>query len=272
MVKILSIARQPIQSIPYRCANSQGGVVDTILPIYLATVDRLPSNLVALAVTSDLQGIDPVTNRLLGHRVAAELECLIDRLDCASAHTGIILAGDLYATLERRGGLGDVRSIWQDFRRRFRWVAGVAGNHDSFGDTSADFDEFNQINNLYFLDGAIVHVDELNLAGISGLISRKQKPFRHAPKQYRQLIRTLLTQSPDILILHEGPSCDEQKLRGNDTIRAELNDGKSLLTICGHSHWTQPLVSLNQSSQCLNVDRRVVILVPTNIADSSVDS
>ena len=181
MVEILSIDPTPIHHIPYQCASSgKRGITNTILPIYLRMVDRLPSNLGALVITSDLQGIDPDTNRLMGHRVAEEFESLIDNLDRIpnSLQTGAILAGDLYATLTRRGGLGDVRSIWQDFRRRFRWVAGVAGNHDSFGEDRADFDKFNRIANLYHLDGRIVRVDELDLAGISGLIIQGLEVYR----------------------------------------------------------------------------------------------
>jgi 3',5'-cyclic-AMP phosphodiesterase len=264
MVKILAIDRHPIHQIPFQCASSgKRGVTNLTLPIYLGTVDRLPSNLGAIVVTSDLQGIDPITNQLMGHRVAAELEALIDRLDTLpnSLQTGVILAGDLYATLTRRGGLGDVRSIWQDFQRRFRWVAGVAGNHDSFGKTPAEFDEFNKIANLYHLDGRSIRVDELDLAGISGLISTKQKQFCRPQNAYQQLIRELLDRSPDILILHEGPSALDQNLRGNDSIRAELIDRRSLLTICGHVYWKEPLVDLPQGGQILNVDSRVVILV-----------
>lgn len=271
MVKILTIDPQPVRVIPYQCASSgKPGVTNAHLPIYLATVDRLPANLAALVVTSDLQGVDPDNKRLLGHRVAAELESIIEQRDClpSSAQIGTILAGDFYAALERRGGIGDVRSIWQDFHRRFRWVAGVAGNHDSFGDCHADFEAFKQTTNIYFLDGTIERIDDLNIAGISGLISTKQKPFRHPPKIYRQLIRALLDRSPDILILHEGPSFAELKLRGNDTIRAELDKYPSVLTICGHCHWRQPLVDVPQGGQVLNVDGRAVILIP-QATDSS---
>ncbi len=264
MVKILSIDRHPIHQIPFQCASSgRRGVTNLTLPIYLGMVDRLPSNLGAIVVTSDLQGIDSVTKQLMGHRVAQELEILIDNIADIpnSLQTGVILAGDLYATLERRGGLGDVRSVWQDFQRRFRWVAGVAGNHDSFGKTPAEFEEFTQIANLHHLDGRTARVDELDLAGISGLISNKQKPFRRPQHVYQQLIRELLDRSPDILILHEGPSAAEHSLRGNDAIRAELIDRPSLLTICGHIFWKEPLVNLPQGGQLLNVDSRVVILL-----------
>jgi 3',5'-cyclic-AMP phosphodiesterase len=264
MVKILSIDPTPIHYIPYQCAASgKRGVANLTLPIHVGKVDRLPTDLSALIVTSDLQGIDPELNRLMGHRVAEELEALIDRLEGIpnSLQTGVILAGDLYARLDRRGGLGDVRAVWQDFHRRFRWVAGVAGNHDSFGNTATEVTQFEQITNLHHLDGRMVRVDELDLAGISGLISTKQKAFRRPQKVYQQLMRDLLDRSPDILILHEAPSAPENNLRGNDAIRAELINRRSILTICGHVFWKQPVINLPQGAQVLNVDSRVVILV-----------
>jgi 3',5'-cyclic-AMP phosphodiesterase len=267
MVKILSIDPTPIHHIPYQCAASgKGGIANLNLPIHLGTVDRLPADLGALVVTSDLQGIDPHLNRLMGHRVAEELEALIDNLEATpnSLQTGVILAGDLYARLDRRGGSGDVRAVWEDFHRRFRWVAGVAGNHDSFGTTTTEFAQFSQIANLHHLDGRIVRVDELDLAGISGLISTKQKPFRRPQKVYQQLMRDLLDRSPDILILHEGPSVPDHNLRGNDTIRAELINRRSILSICGHVFWKQPVVNFPQGGQVLNVDSRAVILVAAN--------
>ena len=267
MVKILSIDPNPIHQIPYQCATAgKRGVANLTLPIHVGKVDRLPADLGAIVVTSDLQGIDPDLNRLMGHRVAEELEALIDNLDSLpnSLQTGVILAGDLYARLERRGGLGDVRAVWQDFRRRFRWVAGVAGNHDSFGNTVAAVEEFERLTNLYHLDGRMVRVDELDLAGISGLISTKQKPFRRSQQVYQQLIRELLDRSPDILILHEGPSAPDHYLRGNDTIRAELINRRSILTICGHIFWKEPVVNLPQGGQILNVDSRAVILIAAN--------
>jgi 3',5'-cyclic-AMP phosphodiesterase len=266
MVKILSIDPTPIHHIPYQCAASgKRGVANLNLPIHLGKVDRLPADVGAIVVTSDLQGIDPALNRLMGHRVAEELEALIDNLEGIpnSLQTGVILAGDLYARLERRGGSGDVRAVWQDFHCRFRWVAGVAGNHDNFG-TAAEFAQFERLSNLHHLDGRMVRVDELDLAGISGLISTKQKPFRRPPKVYQQLLRELLDRSPDILILHEGPSAPDHNLHGNDTIRTELINRRSILTICGHVFWNQPVINLPQGSQVLNVDSRVVILVATN--------
>ncbi len=267
MVKILQIDRHPIHEISMLCASTKkGGTIERILPVYLATVDRLPSNLAAIIITSDLQGIDPKINRLIGHRVAEELEKLADNYHLIpnSLQTGVIIAGDLYATLKHLGGLGDVRSVWQDFRCRFRWVAGIAGNHDSFGTTPAEFDEFTKTSNLHYLDGRMVRVDEIDLAGISGIIGSKEKPFRRPEKVYRELIGNLLKQFPDILILHQGPSDPDRKLCGNDSIRSELIDNESVLTICGHVFWKEPLTTLPRGGQILNVDGRVVILVPAN--------
>jgi hypothetical protein len=75
-------------------------------------------------VVSDLQGI--ARGELLGIAVAAELAPL------TSEHTGVIIAGDMFsvAAADKRGGFGDVAPVWHAFADRFRWVAGVSGNHD----------------------------------------------------------------------------------------------------------------------------------------------
>ena len=77
---------------------------------------------------------------MLGEQLADELV----RLAVAGAvpdpaRTGVLLAGDLYTVppLERRGGAGDTTPVWQAFADRFRWVAGVVGNHDDFGGRTA---------------------------------------------------------------------------------------------------------------------------------------
>lgn len=265
-MQILSISNLPIHQIQYLTAAAGGmGVIEKYLPILLAEVDYLPNNLDAIIVTSDLQGINPNNQQLLSYLVIEELEILAEFGKISSLqNTGIILAGDLYAEVNRRGGVvGDVREVWLAFKRRFRWVAGVAGNHDSLGNTPSEIQIFQQHRNIYYLDGEIKRNGELSLAGMSGIIGKKGKPFRRVEKEFIRTIRLLLQQSPDILILHEGPDYPQGNLVGQESIRRELekiNLTKDLLVICGHSYWKVPMIVLDNGIQVIKADGRVIVI------------
>jgi 3',5'-cyclic-AMP phosphodiesterase len=259
---ITSITLQPIHQIPFIAPPSNAfGVGNQMLPVLSAQVDYLPPGLEAIIATSDLQGIDPNNQRLLGHLVANELENLAEQGHIPSPEkTGIILAGDFYAQKEKRGGDGDVREVWQAFNRCFRWVAGVAGNHDHFGKTLEEINIFKTELGINYLDEEITCIDEISIAGIAGIIGNKTKHFRRSEKDFIQAIQELVSQSPNILILHEGPNHPEAKLKGNESIRVELATASNLLVICGHSHWNVPVTTLSQEVQVLNVDSRVVVM------------
>jgi hypothetical protein len=86
--------------------------------------DRLNDKLDAIVATSDLQGIvpDPRTGdaTLLGVAVAEALEELtFDDVLPPAGRIGVVLAGDLYSvpTADKRGGFGDVASVWHAFAR-----------------------------------------------------------------------------------------------------------------------------------------------------------
>jgi 3',5'-cyclic-AMP phosphodiesterase len=266
-MRVLSIYELPIHEIGYLTAAPGGvGIVEKQLPFLLGEADFLPNNLEAIIITSDLQGIDPKNQQLLGYLVVEELEKLADTGTIPPLkNTGIILAGDLYAKRNKRGGVGDVREVWQAFNRQFRWVAGVAGNHDSFGNTQEEIQAFKRSKGIYYLDGNIIKNGELNIAGISGIISGKvTKPFRHNEKDFLRAIRELTKQSPDILVLHEGPDYPQEKLVGKESIRLELekiNSPNNPLIICGHSYWKVPMVVLENGIQVIKTDSRVIVLV-----------
>jgi Icc-related predicted phosphoesterase len=257
---ITSIAEQPIYEIPFLTATSNGVGVN-ILPIVIAEVDFLPDGLEAIIATSDLQGID-LHQRLIGNFVAEELEKLAELGKIPpSDKTGVILAGDFYAGINKRGGVGDVREVWQAFSKRFSFCVGVAGNHDSFGETAEDIKEFQQARGIYYLDGDITNIDGISIAGISGIIGNKNKPFRRPEKEFMKVINQLIQYSPDILVLHEGPNNPSIKLKGNNSIRIGLLEANNLLVICGHSHWKTPITSISSNVQVLNTDNRIVILL-----------
>ncbi|MEZ6040302.1 MAG: hypothetical protein R3C20_07335 [Planctomycetaceae bacterium] len=80
---------------------------------------------------------------------------------------GVILAGDFYTVpnLDKRGGSGDVTSVWQAFARQFKWVVGVAGNHDIFGNSEAPAQRISA--NSHYLDGQRVMLSGL----VPGLVA-----------------------------------------------------------------------------------------------------
>lgn len=129
---IISISNLPIHEIRYLTAASGGiGVIERYLPVLLAEVDYLPNNLEAITVTSNLQGIDPKNQQILGYLVIEELENLAENGKIPSLkNTGIILAGDLYAEVNRRSGVvGDIREIWQAFNHLWSFLLENSDDH-----------------------------------------------------------------------------------------------------------------------------------------------
>ncbi|KNY26924.1 hypothetical protein [Pseudobacteroides cellulosolvens] len=125
-----------IENIYYKTIVSGDKITNAKLPILMGVVSGLPKYIDALVVTSDLQGIVEKDNNeiLLGEVLADYLPLFVEvELGLQPRNVGIILCGDLYATLSKRGGLGDVTGVWNHFNKHFRWVAGISGNHDSFG-------------------------------------------------------------------------------------------------------------------------------------------
>jgi hypothetical protein len=242
-----------------------------VLPVLEGTVDALPDGVEALVVTSDLQGVEltrrpDATPRLLGEVVAERLaEHAAEGLLPPADRIGVILAGDLYGQPERRGGLGDVREVWQAFARRFRWVAGVAGNHDHFGDPGAQA-RFGREDRIHLLDEDAAQLDGLVVAGVGGIIGDPKRPFRRAEGDFLLATVNVLDLDPDLLVLHEGPDVPRTypEQVGNAQVRAAIGDRLGLLVVCGHRYWPEPLAQLPHGPQVLNVDHRVVVLFPAD--------
>ena len=237
------------------------------MPILQGVVETLPAPLEALVCTGDLQGIGGQDSKLLGEVLAEELVVLLEMLGISTGHTGILLSGDFYSEPQanKRGTSGDVRCVWNAFLRNFRWVAGVAGNHDQFGFTPDELQAFIQQPNLYYLDGKTQIVDGLKLAGVGGITGNPDKPQRRSAEKYLSVVSELRRSKPDILMLHLSPAVPELGYLGLDELGTIYRQQDYPLTICGHVSWPSPLAKLANNNQILNVDSRVVILTPSNV-------
>jgi hypothetical protein len=268
-MQIVRIEAAPIHRVSYRtAAPGRDGFLDETLAVVRAIVDRLPVGLDAIFATADLQGhvADPTgarPPRTLGEVVAEDLRILAELGTIPPAHrVGVLLSGDLHPgqRLDRRGGSGDVRTVWRAFAAGAAWVAGVAGNHDEFGPGPGDVEAFGREPGIHLLDGGAIDLDGLRLAGIGGIVGNPRKPFRRSEADFVGLLRPLLAGGPDILLLHDGPDFPPQRLLGNSAIRAVLEQAAPVLVVRGHAHWPDPLVRLPNGSQVLNVDGRGVLL------------
>lgn len=231
-------------------------------------MDRLPDGIDAIVVTADLQarecvlGAASLPARLLGEvlpqLLIEEVFPLLELED--SSRIAAFLAGDFYTLpgLEKRGGTGDVSSVWQAFSDRFAWVAGVAGNHDLFGPKQET--RLQPHDSMHYLDGDVVELAGLRIGGIGGIIGKPSKPQRRQEMDYFQTLERILSQKVDVLITHEGPCGIDAGQQGDFRIRDCLEQYAPCLVIRGHKHWPYPLAQLPSGLQILNVDKQVVIL------------
>ncbi|MEQ8456021.1 MAG: metallophosphoesterase [Sandaracinaceae bacterium] len=262
-MRVVDIDPEPCLQVPYLNAARRGGVDSCLLPVHLARVDALPACLDALVVTGDLQGVVPshmgAESLLLGEALAIEL-LELDAL-AQPARVGVLLAGDLYSAPggDVRGASGDVTGVWEAFAELYRWVAGVAGNHDRFG-AEKDARRLYARPGVHRLDDRALELDGLRLGGVDHIIGNPDKPGRRDAFDFLDTLALVLAEDVDLLVLHEGPSGGPSQ-RGNDAIRSHLERAASgPLTICGHTHWDAPLAELDGGRQVLNVDARAVIL------------
>jgi len=212
------------------------------------------SNIEFLVICSDLQGAVEKDGeyQLLGEELPEFLKFLIEIELSEIEHPkiGVLLCGDLFTNLEKRGASGDVRAVWRSFKKQFDWVIGVAGNHDRFG-TPKEKEEFKAEENIYLLHQEIKEIDHLKIGGISGIIGRKDKTNRVDEKQYLGSLKNLLKKDLDFILLHQTPDYPSLGLMGNEKIRAVIEKGQTTTICCGHCHWDkfEELMHLNQFTQ-----------------------
>jgi Icc protein len=268
-MKILEF--QSASTFEFRFLNAgrgPGQFYEDRLPVHLAKVDRLPDGVSALIATADLQGRERFQDspggplRLLGEvlpqRLVKEVLPALNLSD--PVQVGVLLAGDFYTVpaLDKRGGTGDVTSVWRAFAECFQWVVGIPGNHDTFGDPPQRRPRFPA--RMHFLDGDVVDVGGFRIAGLGGIIGNPARPNRRCEEEFLAALEKLLDPCPDVLLMHEGPDGLLPEQRGLSQVREILTASGIELVIRGHAHWDHPFAELSSGLQVLNVDARVVVL------------
>ncbi len=259
----------PFHTLSYQRIDESGRAEQAELPFLKVFVNYLPDELDAIVTCADLQGRWK-DGALIGCIAAEELEILSQMGELPAAEkTGVFLCGDFYAreNLDRRGGTGDVADVWRSFAKRFRWCVGVAGNHDIFSARPDDkaFERFQNEEGIYFLDASCIEKDKLKICGISGILGNPRKVFRRTEAAFTGDLKNILQQSPDILLLHDGPDLPGENLDGNPIIRQALSIRNHLLLIRGHKHWEQLYIQFNEKIQVLNTHERVLVLLKGRI-------
>ncbi|CAD79112.1 hypothetical protein RB11420 [Rhodopirellula baltica SH 1] len=271
-MRITSIESKLLTEIRYlNAGRGPGDFYNDVVPVHRGFVDALPEGTSAIVVTADLQGRETFKSagghplRLLGEVLPAMLRAdVLPCLGLPKGDIGVLLAGDFYTVpaLDKRGGSGEVRPVWDAFAAEFDWVAGVAGNHDTFAD-GANRPSFT--GPVHFLDNDHVTIGGVLIAGLSGITGNPRRPWRRTEDDYVETLGTLLCEEPAITLLHDRPDAPERGFRGSPRIREVLEEqgpgqNENTLVVRGHSHWPEPLAELSCGTQVLNVDARVVIL------------
>jgi hypothetical protein len=173
--------------------------------------------------------------------------------------TAVLLVGDLGPDADE----GDVRSVWFALADACRWVAGVAGNHDAFGQCTSVGDARIALGRpeLHLLDESLVKLDGLTIGGLSGIISNSDGAWIRSESDFVAAMARLAQQGPDLLISHDGPNVAGTALSGWPSVRRALEAAPPTLLIRGHDAWRTPLATLANGTQILNVEGRVVVLV-----------
>ncbi|MFO0977086.1 MAG: metallophosphoesterase [Planctomycetaceae bacterium] len=268
-MKIDEILPEPVCIVPFlNAGKGPGAFYKDQLPVHLARSRSLPDGVSAVVVTADLQGRELFSDsggqpiRLLGEVLPQRLiNDILPGIGHANpTETGVILAGDFYTVpaLDKRGGTGDVSSVWDAFAREFAWVVGVAGNHDVFGPDGKP-QPSRTAANVHFLDDSSCRIGGQLFAGLGGIIGNPERPQRRSEDDYLTAFGRLLARRPDVLIMHDGPQGTQKRQPGNLRLNELADYEPPGLIVRGHAHWLDPLSTSNYL-QILNVDARVVII------------
>ena len=206
------------------------------------------------AVTADLQGRErEKANRLLGCRVAEELLTL-QKQGIAPPLDFCALCGDFYdyPDCHKRGGTGDVSNVLNAFGVVAPTFA-VLGNHD---EVLGVLDPIVRI-----LEGSSVTIGGVKLGGVGGIVGDPKKNQRKSEADFLDAVMQVLSERPNLLLLHAGPEGPTERHRGWGELNGLLSLANDLLVVFGHTRWPEPLHTENSNLFC-NVDGRVLIFVP----------
>ena len=195
-MRIVSVDKEPFWSFYTTQVVSGGKSRGQMLPIHNAIADALPAGVEGIICASDLQGHTPAPSEaspiLMGTRLPSLLEELAENdLLPSLDRMGAILAGDLFAYEDRRGGYGNSRPVWEEWSKHFRWVVGVVGNHDLFGEGDPRIPDFKRagFSNIHVLDMDCVKIDDMSFGGICGSIGSSRRPYRYPEDEFVERVR-----------------------------------------------------------------------------------
>jgi hypothetical protein len=262
-VRITDLEDRPFYELPYLNASRRGGAETARLGFFRGRAEGLPEGCSAVICASDLQGRVSEGGQLilLGEALADQLDVLSDSgLIPEPVVTGVILAGDLYTVpgADKRGGTGDVRSVWECMAMAARWVVGVAGNHDDFG-TERQHRRLTEVEGVVILDGEIRELGGVGFGGVGYVVGNPNKPGKREAETQLDLLEEVLAGSPDVLIVHEGPHVGKRQSGSPDVSTLLEIGGGPRLVICGHNPWAPAMAEVGDSA-VLNVHERVVVL------------
>ena len=267
-MRILSISSEPVEEFLYLnvTPRPKSRIIQSTLPVISAVVDQMPAGLDAIIATSDLQGRERIRDseslpiKLIGEVIPSRLAKWLAEKGYSCDRIGVVLAGDFFAApdLQKRGATGDITRVWQAFENEFRWVVGVGGNHDMFGEEKNLRPPASSKSHFLYSDR--VNLDGIEIAGLTGVVGNPKKNFRLKKSDYIDRLSDLLKTPADLVLTHDGPDIEHLGFRGTPEIRELLTRLRPPLVIRGHKYWEQPLAELSGGTQVLNVDSRIVML------------
>lgn len=277
MIRLLPTTFEDVSSLTYRNLVRRSGelprVERLVVPVQRVRATGLPAGLEGIVALSDLQGAAGTNSApvLPTHTALDLLERLGEIGELPPLGRMVVcLGGDHFArlALDKRGGSGDVTCVWRDAGARASAVVGVVGNHDRFEHVRADppvfpiLGRFPRIaSSATLLDGAAVKVHDVRIAGVSGTIGDPARPFRRTEEEFLRTLRLALSETPDLLLLHQGPAPPMPDRSVSVALREACAEWPGL-TIYGHDRVPDRFEEHASGAQFLNVLERVVVMVP----------
>lgn len=265
-MRLNSIEPTPFHSLSYWTSGPGGTPNQRELPFFHAKAEGLPDGIGSLVLLSDLQGREYLsenlagTERLLGEAVAEELSLLVGLGEIPQIST-VMVCGDLYDYPDCRkpGGTGPVEMVFLALSDVSRELIAVLGNHDTL------VSQPRLPAKITILDGNVITSSfGLRIGGLGGIVGDPKRYNRRDEDTFIRDMELCTRKCPHILMLHQGPEDKERCRKGNPAITQSLEKSFSGLTLFGHTHWPDcPLIEIGDG-QALNLDAKVVVIVPGN--------